>query len=272
MKTDTAIRAIARIPEEDIVLALETIKQPFDCFQFCEKGYITAGGSYANFLAMLLTPAVMQIINGRSPLFLITGPSPSGKTLLAEAVIGAAFGKGAAFEKCTDPGKEFSVPFCNGPKAEQKRLDLITTVMRGSSPVLWIEDLDRPLDSPVYANLATYGGRIWYNGVPRRDLFVVMSGFPCMSPELQRRTIDIELAGEPRSNTTMRPIDVVEEDRAQISAAISTLVWAWVSRGMPRHEGPVIPSFEAWSQVIGGILKVAGFSNFLVTHGYARAA
>jgi hypothetical protein len=49
---------------------------------------------------------------------------------------------------------------------------------------------------------------------------------------------------------------------AELDAACLTLCQAWIAAGRPRGARS-IGSFEAWSQVIGGILEIAGVDGFL---------
>jgi hypothetical protein len=52
------------------------------------------------------------------------------------------------------------------------------------------------------------------------------------------------------------------ENRAELVRAILTLGRAWFARGRPKH-AERLGSFEEWSEVTGGILKVAGIDGFL---------
>jgi hypothetical protein len=91
---------------------------------------------------------------------------------------------------------------------------------------------------------------------------------PALSDELARRTVRIRLDARedrPWLRTGFRHPDLrvwATTHRADLVHAALILVRAWLVRGRPEG-GPTLGMFEAWSQVIGGILSVAGVPGFL---------
>ena len=59
-----------------------------------------------------------------------------------------------------------------------------------------------------------------------------------------------------------RLIAWVRANRARLVAACLTLCQAWIAAGRPKG-GRVVGSFESWSEVMGGVLEVAGIEGFL---------
>src|SRR5262249_26720528 len=52
-------------------------------------------------------------------------------------------------------------------------------------------------------------------------------------------------------------------NRSPLVTAALTLAQAWLSRGRPAGQHPRLGTYEAWSDVLGGILDTAGISGFL---------
>ena len=53
-----------------------------------------------------------------------------------------------------------------------------------------------------------------------------------------------------------------QENRSALVHAALTLIQAWIAAGQPLHETR-LGSFEKWSEVMGGVLEVAGIPGFL---------
>jgi hypothetical protein len=70
------------------------------------------------------------------------------------------------------------------------------------------------------------------------------------------------LSGGPRPPRSCRDRAQSPTTPAELDAACLTLCQAWIAAGRPRGTRS-IGSFEAWSQVIGGILEIAGVDGFL---------
>ena len=60
------------------------------------------------------------------------------------------------------------------------------------------------------------------------------------------------------------------QHRRRLVEAALTLVQAWVAHGMP-YGNDVLGSFDAWAQVHGGILEVAGVPGFLTNRHDSEA-
>jgi hypothetical protein len=87
--------------------------------------------------------------------------------------------------------------------------------------------------------------------------------------EILRRMVMIELDAKvpnPELRTGFKHIDLegwVLENRPKLVWAILTLIQNWIAKGMKPWTGRPKASFEAWSRVMGGILRDAGIRGFL---------
>jgi hypothetical protein len=56
----------------------------------------------------------------------------------------------------------------------------------------------------------------------------------------------------------------VEKTRGELVGAVLTIARGWYAAGKPKAEGvPRLGSFEAWAEIVGGILAFAGIEGFL---------
>jgi hypothetical protein len=106
--------------------------------------------------------------------------------------------------------------------------------------------------------------------LPHHATWMATGNNIALSGDLPRRCywirMDAQVARPWQRNGFKHPrlIHYVEEHRAQIIAAILTLGRAWVQAGAPENEDlPRLGSFENWTRVIGGILRMAGVDGFL---------
>jgi hypothetical protein len=91
---------------------------------------------------------------------------------------------------------------------------------------------------------------------------------PRLSAELSRRCIRLRI--DPRIDMPWlrcgfrHPLitEWAQENRSALVHAALTLIQAWIAAGQPLHETR-LGSFEKWSEVMGGVLDVAGIPGFL---------
>src|SRR5262249_20605008 len=101
-----------------------------------------------------------------------------------------------------------------------------------------------------------------------------------MSNEMARRTVWIRLdahvdAPWTRSASSFRHPDLsrwARENRGRLIHACLTIIQGWLAAGRPKTDKS-LGRFEAWAEVIGGILAFAGVDGFLANAKqlYARA-
>lgn len=91
---------------------------------------------------------------------------------------------------------------------------------------------------------------------------------PRLSLEVARPTVSIRLDPElerPWERSGFRHPNLlqwVSEHRVQLLWAALTLIQAWIAQGKPQGNA-TLGSYESWVGVMGGILEVAGFPDFL---------
>ncbi|HXF87326.1 MAG TPA: hypothetical protein VNK48_03095, partial [Xanthobacteraceae bacterium] len=223
----------------------------------------TSEAERAHALALLLLPFVRPLIEGPSPLHLIEKPTPgTGATLLVDAIAVVATGQSASI-------------MTEGRDEEEWRKRL-TAKLRSSPLMIVIDNLRRPLDAaPVAAALtAPYWedrilGRSDILRIPVRCAWVATGNNPQLSNEIARRTVRIRLDAHmdrPWQRDGFRHPNLlawVQANRGPLVAACLTLGRAWVAAGRPRDRRTTLGSFESWSEVVGGILEVAGVPGFL---------
>ncbi len=152
----------------------------------------------------------------------------------------------------------------------------LTAKLRSSPLMIVIDNLRRPLDAaPLAAALtAPYWedrilGRSDIVRIPVRCAWIATGNNPQLSNEIARRTVRIRLDAHmdrPWQRDGFRHPNLlawVQANRGPLVAACLTLGRAWVEAGRPRYQRTTLGSFESWSEIMGGILDVAGISGFL---------
>ena len=217
----------------------------------------------AHAVALLLLPFCRDLIAGHTPLHLFEAPSPgTGKTLLLHVLTYPAAGRPPAL--MTECGSE-----------EEWRKRITAKVAEGPS-VFAIDNLRRRLDSAALSSLLTTD--VWEDrwlGLSKMVRFPVRAAFaatgnnPSVSNEIARRTVRIRLdSGEERpwQRNGFRHKNLVTwvaTNRAELVWAALTLIQAWIVEGKPTGMAQRLGMFEQWSEVIGGVLEVAGITGFL---------
>lgn len=222
--------------------------------------------SLLNFLGWVLQTPCRALI-GRSPMpaLLVTKPvAGSGATKLVESAQILLFGT-------TSTRPTF-------PKDEDERRKAIFSALRASTAIMLFDNVRGTIDSPVLAALLTSTtftdrvlGRSQERSVPNNASVAITGNNPRFTEELVRRLSLCRLdAGVPnpekRAPEEFRYADLegwVSQNRGRLMWALCTLVQNWIAKGQPKGSASV-QSFVPWSNVIGGVLEVAGCSE----HGW----
>lgn len=213
-------------------------------------------------LAAMLLPIVRPAIEGPTPLHLIDAPSAgTGKGLLAHVIHVVTTGA---------PPAPTTVP-----RSEEEMRKKITAMLRARSPVILFDNLNFGLLSDSLAAALTalrWRDRVLSTSVmvdlPNLALWILTANNPSLGRELVRRAVRSRLdSGEERpwlrSGFRHARLDLwVMQHRKQLLRALYVLVQAWRAAGMPAASSR-LGSFEAWSDVVGGILENAGCGGFL---------
>ena len=217
----------------------------------------------AHAVALLLLPLVRDLIPGPTPLHLIEAPTEgSGKGLLAEVCLLPAYGRRFGALPAGRDGDEWR-------KA-------ITSVLRAGHGAVVIDNIVRPLDSGDLAAALTATtwedrllGKTELLRLPVRCVWVATANNPVVSREIMRRCVRIRI--DPRVDEPWRregfkhaPLRAwAETHRGELIWAALTLVQHWLAQGRPPASVRPLGSFEAWAEVLGGILHAAGIPGFL---------
>ncbi len=226
------------------------------------------GADRANYLGLLLTPAMKQVVNGLSMFGVITAAAPaSGKSLLAEIISRTYGGNGDATTLSRND--------------EEIRKLITTKLMSDPHRVVTFDNIGKShvVDSPVLAQLLTtpvwsdriLGGndnvsrindKLWLatgnnvrlgGDMPNRSVFVRID------PKMERP--------ESRDSTAFAVGNLQvwmtqEANRAKIMHALLVLIRAWAVGGMPRMKIEK-RNFTEWAQNVGGLLDFHGITGFL---------
>ena len=247
------------VTENQVQAAVELIRDDWLAdFVFAEEG------DFAHFLAFLIQPLVMAMIEGTTPALLITAPVRGvGKTFLAQLLGRVHIGGSPAV--------------CALPKTEEEQEKRITTYLVDGHPIVVFDNVDKGLSSSVLALLLT--GEVWKSRilgvtrsvtVPNRTTWIFTGQNPMATDELVRRFVEVSILPscekpEKRNPSTFRHPNIhrwTESNRARLLEALITLVLWWKQQGCPPGKGSM-GSYEDWVRVVGGIVQAAGVPGFL---------
>ncbi len=218
----------------------------------------------ANALALILTPLVRGLADV-VPVAVVNGLQMGvGKNKFANCVSLVATGQTA-----TPLGY-------NQDNEEQRKV--MTSVFR-TGQTLFVWDECHVLTGEHFARAVTshtYSDRILGGSVmaeyPNVATWVTLGNGVQVQNDMARRVYEIAMRTDrpnpqDRRSSEFRHPDIegwTAQNRAEILAALLTLVRAWFVQGCPGPEGGTsFGSFERWEKVIGGIFRVSGVPGFL---------
>jgi DNA polymerase I len=219
--------------------------------------------SKAHALAVVITSFVREMIEGPIPLTVYDSPTPgTGKGLLADI--------------CAMPATGYPLPTMTaGRDPDEWRKRITAALIRGGA-FIGIDNITGPLDSGDLASALTQP--IWEDRVlglsrmvtiPIRTIWLATGNNITPSEEIARRSVWIRLDAEvekpwEREGFTIEKLRAwTLEHRAELVTAVITLVQAWIEQRKPAFTTRRKGSYEAWAEVVGGILEVAGIPGFL---------
>ncbi|MCP4609766.1 MAG: hypothetical protein GY845_13750 [Planctomycetes bacterium] len=219
--------------------------------------------SLAHAIAMLCIPFVRAAIDGPTPLHLVDSPTPgTGKSLLVDT--------------CVIPFTSQGVATTTGARDVDEWRKKITSLLIAARIHVLIDNLTGKLDSPALAAAIT--SRTWEDRalgtqtlvhLPQRMIWIATGNNVTLSSELARRSIWIRLDAKserPWEITSFRHPNLASwarQNRLLLQRSVMTVVQGWLDAGQPDFRGKPLGGFESWSNVIGGLLDVAGIPGFL---------
>lgn len=224
----------------------------------------TCAADRANVLALCITPAIRGLVE-LAPLAVLDGLQMGvGKNLLADCLSILITGQAA------DP-----LPYSTDNEEMRK---LITSAFRAGSDFIAFDEAHL-LEGNALARSLT---ALFYNdrvlGVstiarfPNRVTWISLGNQVQIRGDVARRVYPIALrpAGEHpelRSEKSFRHPDLrrwTKQHRAELVGAMLTLIRAWYVAGRPESvKGASFGSFEGWGRMAGGIVELAGETDFL---------
>ncbi len=222
------------------------------------------GASAANTLALMLTPLVRQAVAGPVPLALIDKPQAgTGGSLLAEAI--AVIGSGRTAE------------MLGAPRDEEEWRKQITAKLAAGATMITVDNVEGALYAPSLARALT--ARTWTDRVLGRSETVTVSQRATwiatgnniqLRGDLPRRCYSIRLdarESRPWQRENFKHPDLlgwITKNRPRLVRALLTLARAWFAAGKPKAPDlPQLGSFEAWTEIVGGMVAYAGIPGFL---------
>ncbi|GCE26399.1 hypothetical protein KDA_18830 [Dictyobacter alpinus] len=219
--------------------------------------------SYANTIALLLTPLMRQAIAGHVPLALIDATRPgTGKSLIAETVALIATGRKATM---------MTAPYDD----DEWRKRILSTLAEGATIItidnikakLQAASLDSALTAHVFSDRILGASR---NGAyPQRATWMATGNNLQVGGDLPRRCYWIRMDARTAKPWTRSGFkhDLetwVPTHRGELIAALLTLIRGWYDAGKPAMKVPIkMGSFQSWVDTIGGILEHCYVEDFL---------
>jgi hypothetical protein len=154
---------------------------------------------------------------------------------------------------------------------------MITAELLKGRPIVLLDNADdrKKLHFPSLASVLTAVrwtdrllGESKMASLPNHGLWMMTGNNPHLDLELTRRCIRVRIdprLDRPWKRTEFRHPDLVrwvKANRSSLVHAILTLVLGWIATGRPIGQKR-LGSFEGWSELVGGVLGVAGVEGFL---------
>ena len=242
--------------EAEVSAAKERLLDVLVDFQF------ESSADRANFIAFEMTPLIRPLVDV-VPMAAIDSPvAGSGKGLLTDVAAVIATGEVAAVIPPPANREEW-------PKLLASLLDNGRTfvVFDNLHDALKSDALEAVLTKPFlqFRQLGQTRERI----VPNRATWAVTGNNVAVSRDMVRRCYRIRIdprCAQPHLRKQFKYPNLVahcKSERANLLAALLTLIRAWHAAGKPAFTGTALGTYTAWKAMIGGILKHAGLENFL---------
>jgi hypothetical protein len=256
---------MAPVPDEpsaeDVEKALARLLYLVHDFPFVEDADLT------NFFALLLTPVLRPAIHGPVLLCGLDAPQQgSGKTLLAELLSRITTGRPAEVRVA--------------PKTEEEWDKTILAALLPTPALTIFDNVMGVLNSGTLAaatTSSTFSGRILgvtkNATIPVRTTWVMTGNNLKFGGDLPRRVYVVHINPKMAKPWLRKQDDYLQsnleewslEHRGKLLWSLLVLARAWWAAGCPRPPDgavPILGKFEAWSNVVGGVLYHAGTSSY----------
>ncbi len=251
----------AKPKRKDVAGARDLLNEMLCDFRFVDEA------SQAHCLCAFILPFVRRMIDGPTPMHLFGAPViGSGKSLLSNLVSIVATGAPAASTTVPDDENETRKRITSELAAGREIivLDNVDSHTRGA---LNSSALAAVLTTTSWADRLLGASRMVH--LPNHATWILTGNNPRMSAELTRRSILCRIdpgVEKPWLREGFRHPNLVRwvlDNRSRLVHAILVIVRNWIAKGQPSPSCKPLGSFEAWSNVVGGILAAAEIPGFL---------
>jgi hypothetical protein len=229
---------------------------------YCDFPY-DCQASRANMIAVTATPIYRAMINGPTPICIITKPQAGiGAGLSTEAMSTITTGRAAAM--------------MGAPRDEEEWEKKLLSILKQGRAVIVIDNIVGSFYSSTlsrYITANTVQGRILGQSqeiiLPNRSTWIATGNNISLGGDMPRRAYlsRMETPGDRPWERSIQYkhdpiIPWVKANRGRIVAAYLTIVKAWIAAGKPLDSSlPRLGSFEDWIRTIGGILPIQSQRN-----------
>lgn len=222
-----------------------------------------------NYLGMLLQLVLRPYIQGNTPLYIIEGnQSGVGKSLLAKLPVALSGIVPPELVAWPDKG------------AEEATKGLPRLLERGEAVVAW-DNARGTLASSTFESLFTshvvtlrYLGGAQLGTFAIRQLWIITSNNLEANRDGARRGVRCRLVKtQAREHAISDFVTYCCNNRGEILSALLRLVQHWIEQGAPLYKDvPTLDSYEHWATVVGSVMKINGFTQWLRNKQEAQAA
>ncbi|HEV2343440.1 MAG TPA: hypothetical protein VGS97_05050 [Actinocrinis sp.] len=232
----------------------------------------TSKADRANYLALMVSPALRPFLRCLTPFGIITATMPgSGKTILT-AAIGLLYGQRVL----------------SWPDADEELRKSITAVMAEPVGAVVFDNLAEGavIDSPILARLITE--HTWSDrrlgssanvAYPNDRLWLATGNNLAVGGDMASRTMLVRLDPdmphpEERSGFTIPDLPawiMAQANRRTLLRHVLTLVVDWCANGAPAADSVTMRQFTPWARAVGGFLAHHGIEGFLTNIDQVRA-
>ncbi|UTC28997.1 hypothetical protein MARCHEWKA_04850 [Brevundimonas phage vB_BpoS-Marchewka] len=255
--------------EEAVAFLREEVLIDFPFLDYDTNGTERRDPSEANALAMIITPFMRRMINGCTPVFFVSKPTPgTGGTLLGKLPM-------LLFD-----GQE-SAPMRYTQNEEEMQKSLLSAIIETRSH-LFFDDVKEFNNRALLQSITAQeiGGRMLGKtaNISRPNLFnwIGTGNNPIVLSEMERRIVWVRLNGKTVDIQTRvfrhkDFTDFLNSNRSKIVGYILTMIQYWIDLEKPMFEERKRASFEDWSRKVGGVLQACGIEGFLDNRASAIA-
>lgn len=209
----------------------------------------------AGFVGALVTMLMRPAIRGNVPAFLLEASAPgSGKTMLVDTVVSGLM-----------LGKRASAMQIGHDEAERDKR--IISILLSGQPIVLLDNLPQRFDSGSFASGITaevysargLGSNRMLHAANLAVWFLTANNIQ-MTEELARRTMPIRLEppSGPRKYRFPNLLAEILKNRDAYLRGAARWIERWAEEGCPLGT-TILPSFEDWSQIVGGVMGVNGW-------------